>query len=194
MPEDILDLVTQRAPEDSFLDFKRSVLDPRRPKEKLDEDRDDLVADLVAFANAHGGHIIVGVEPDAQERAAGLSPMTGDQAKRIADVMRDLAAAHIKPGIVQLEIRSLQMDDAGSEWVVVVAIPDSPDKPHMSCFNSQTRFTLRIGNRKREMAYDEIQRAFLSGPQQRVAERFLAEAEAIKSLINDLRSQLQGAR
>jgi predicted HTH transcriptional regulator len=83
-PADILDLILQQTQEDQFLEFKAELLDPRQPR-ALEASRADWVSDLVAFANANGGHIIVGVGADRQERASGLRPMTGDHAKKLAD-------------------------------------------------------------------------------------------------------------
>lgn len=151
---DIYDLILQAAPEDSFLEFKAELLDPRWPPEKLDADRADWISDLVAFANARGGHIVVGLEADAQERAAKLRPMSGDQAKKLADSLRDLAIAHIKPNITQLEIQAFEITAA--DWIVLARVPDSQAKPHMSSYKDGTRFMVRDGSRKRQMAYDEI--------------------------------------
>ena len=89
---DIFELVKERTREDAFLEFKKEVLDPRKPPRKLNEERGDLVADLVSFANAQGGYLLVGVETDPQERAAGVAPMDGHQAKEVAKTLRDLAS------------------------------------------------------------------------------------------------------
>lgn len=182
---DILSLIKEGVPEDAFLEFKQVVLDPRKPPEKLDKERDDLVADFVAFANAQRGHLIVGVETDTHERATALVPMTGDQAKRVATSLRDLAIAHIKPPISQ-EVLDFQIDEHGSEWLVITRIPESENKPHMSAYGDRTRFTIRTGNRNREMAYDEISRLFSAAPQQDLMARLLAELRGIKSLVEDL--------
>ena len=130
-PTDILDLVQQQTPEDLFLEFKAELLN--KPPDRMDGDKADWLADLVAFANAGGGHIIIGMEADDQERASALRPMVGDNAKKLASTLRDLAIAHIKPHIVQLEVHSFEMTSA--EWIVIAAVPDSQGKPHMSSYN-----------------------------------------------------------
>jgi hypothetical protein len=114
--------------------------------------------------------------------------MAGDQAKRLADSLRDLAIAHIKPNIVQLDVRCFEITAA--EWIVLTHVPDSQNKPHMSSFRGGTRFALRDGNRKREMAYDEIQRLYLNGPQQQIFVQFLSQVEAIRSQIESIDSRL----
>jgi len=146
---DIFDLITQQTPEDLFLEFKAEMLDPGKPKDKLEFDKADWVADVVAFANAQGGHILIGLQADGQERAAKLKPIVGDQAKRLADQLRDLAIERIKPSMAQLEVAPIAITP--SEWIVVARVPHSSDKPHISSHNGRTRFTPRDGNRKRDM-------------------------------------------
>ena len=188
-PTDILNLIRERTTEDGFIDFKAELLDPRKPRGELNKDEGDWVADLVSFANAQGGHIIVGIEADDQERASGLRPMTGDHAKKLADALRDLAIAHVKPNIVQLEIRSVEITSA--EWIVAAGVPDSERKPHMSSYNQGTRFAMRDGARKREMQYDEIRRLYLSGPEQERMAQIFAEVESINSRLGVLERELQ---
>lgn len=186
-PADIHDLILQQTPEDQFLEFKAELLDPRKPR-ALDANRADWVSDLVAFANAQGGHIIVGVAADKQERASGLRPMTGDDAKKLADSLRDLAIAYIKPSIIQLEIRSFEI--TSTEWIVIAGVPHSSEKPHMSSMQNGTRFTVRDGNRKRVMAHDEIRRFYLDGPQQQLLMQFIFQVEEIKSQVESIHSRL----
>ena len=185
-PTDILDLVQQQTPEDLFLEFKAELLN--KPPDRMDGDKADWLADLVAFANAGGGHIIIGMEADDQERASALRPMVGDNAKKLASTLRDLAIAHIKPHIVQLEVHSFEMTSA--DWIVIAAIPDSQGKPHMSSYNQGTRFALRDGNRKREMTYNEIQDSYLKGPQQQLLSQFMSEVESINDRLGNLERDL----
>ena len=188
---DIFDLITQQTPEDLFLEFKAEILDPRKPKDRLEFDKGEWAADVVAFANAQGGHILIGMEADKQERAARLMPIAGDQAKRLADQLRDLAIERIKPSIAQLEVAPIGI--TASEWIVAARVPHSSDKPHISTHNGRTRFTLRDGNRKRDMAYDEIREFFLAGRQQQLFVQFLSEVESINSRLADLERTLRKA-
>lgn len=183
VPADIRELIEQRYREDGSIDFKQTIFHPlhRRPN----EDIDDILADLAAFANASGGHIVIGIE-DRDHRAHTLRPHTEAEARRIAVKLRDLAAAHINPRIPQLEIVPFAMDNRQQDWVVIVAIQESQDKPHMSAFLSRCRFPKRVGDGKREMTYHEIQNAFLTGPQQATLARFVGEIEAIKSLLSEV--------
>lgn len=188
-PEDILDLILQGTPEDAFLEFKAELMDPRKPREQLQANRADWVADVVAFANAEGGHIIVGMEADDQERASQLKPMTGDWAKGLADSLRDHAIQYIKPRIERLEVRGFEIPVAG--WIVIAGIPYSEAKPYMSSFGNATKFTIRDGNRKREMAYEEIRALFLKGPEQQIRAQFLDEVLSINSRIGSIEKEIE---
>jgi len=188
-PADILDLVNQRVAEDARLEFKKAIFDPRKPKKILDQDREDWVADLVAFANSQGGHIIIGLEADRQERAYQLSPMVGDQAKKVADALSNLAIDWVRPHIGQLEIADFKITE--EEWIVIVHVPESQDKPHMCNYGIKTRFTVRSGNRKREMTYEEIRSHFLSGPQEQRLVGLYSEIKSINSRLDDLERTLR---
>jgi predicted HTH transcriptional regulator len=187
---DIFDLITRKTPEDSFLEFKAEMLDPRKPRDRLEFDKGEWAADVVAFANAQGGHILIGVEEE-QGRAANLKPIAGDRAKTLADQLRNVAIHHVKPGIAQLEVAPVEI--TAFEWIVVARVPHSPDKPHMSSHNGRTQFSLRDGNRKREMAYDEIRELFLAGRQPQLIVRLLSGIESINSRLADLERTLRKA-
>jgi predicted HTH transcriptional regulator len=177
--------------EDDYLEFKTELLNSRKAAKALDEDKDDLLADLAGFANAAGGLIVVGITEDSQGRANSLATVTGDEARKLADKIRDLTAAHVRPGILQLEAVPFPMSDDGGEWIVIIRIPDGPDKPYMSVYRDQTRFAIRVGNRKRTMAYEEIQQRFLANPQQAHMASLVTEIASIKSLVADIRKQLE---
>ena len=58
--DDILELIASLAPEDVFLDFKEMIFHPGHSKPN--DEIEDLMADLTAFANAFGGHIVIGIQ------------------------------------------------------------------------------------------------------------------------------------
>jgi predicted HTH transcriptional regulator len=183
--EDVLDLVRTRTAEDALIDFKQTIFHPshRRP----DDEAEDLLADLVAFANAFGGHVVVGIE-DRDDRAWQLRPLSQVDARRIATKLKALAIQHIKPPIVPLEVVPFSMNDFSDEWVVIIGIPGGQAKPHMSAFRSKTTFVVRDGNRKRSMTAEEIQNAFLAGPQQSSLASIYREIQSVRALVEPLPS------
>lgn len=183
---DIRNLVVSRVAEDLFQEFKREILHPAKPADKLNEEKGDLVADFVAFANAQGGHLIVGIDQDEAGRAHELVTMPGDSARSLGSSLRDLAISHIRPPIALLEVQPVQLDGAGKEWVVIAAIPEGQDKPHMSTYNDGSRFVIRVGDRKRTMTYEEISRLFISGPRDQMLSRLLLDISEIKAMVTAL--------
>ena len=189
---EILDLIAEKAVEDDYLEFKAELLHPGRspkikPPKVLEDEKEDVLADLVAFANAAGGLILIGIAEDLQGGADSLRPMTGDEAKRLADTIRDLAVSYIKPSTIQLEVVPFQMKDDGTEFIVAVGIREGVDRPYMSSYRDQTRFAIRAGNRKRSMAHEEILHRFVTGPQDERMAEIVAEMKSMRSMISDLR-------
>lgn len=180
--DDVRELIRTHVAEDVFVDFKQVIFHPDH--EKPDDEIDDLLADLIAFANAFGGHIIVGIE-DRGDHAWALGPINQAEARRIAMKLKSLAIQHIRPAIVPLEIIPFRMDDFADEWIVIIHIPEGQSKPHMSSFRGQTRFTRRDGNRKRSMTADEIQGLFLAGPQQSALASISRELQSVRALVED---------
>jgi len=178
--QDVRELVQTHAAEDAFTDFKEVIFHPKHPKPN--EIIHDLLIDLTAFANGFGGHIVVGIE-DKRERAWRFKYMPQSEATRVAIKWKALAIQYIQPPIVPLEIVPFRMNHVADEWVVVVRIPEGQAKPHMSSFLSQTRFAIRDGNRNRSMTADEIQKAFLSGPQQSALANINTELRAVRALV-----------
>src|SRR5438445_11136136 len=71
-------------PESAILEYKRDV-----------HDWDDIVKELVAFANTFGGHIILGADADRSGRLTslpGMAPVAGFEQRII-----DLCFTHVVP-------------------------------------------------------------------------------------------------
>jgi predicted HTH transcriptional regulator len=183
--------VTQHAAEDEFLDFKKILFHPGQPKEKTEKDKNDFALDCTAFANAQGGHMIVGIEEE-EHRASRLSPMDSHQAQQIAKICRDIAIARIKPNIPQMQAQPLALSDKHKGWLTVVHVPESMKKPHMWLFDDQMCFVIRDNDRKRIMAYDEISEMFLRGPREEQMRRISTDMESLRSVLEDLASKFQG--
>jgi predicted HTH transcriptional regulator len=180
--DDIRELVQTRAPEDILVDFKQIVFHPRH--KKPNEEIDDLLADVAAFANAFGGHIVVGIE-DRDDRAWQLRPIPIVEARKIATKLKALAIQYLKPPVIPLEIVPFSMSDQADEWIVIIRIPEGQAKPHMSSFSKQTKFVIRDGHAKRHLSADEIREAFLSGPQQSTLANMDRELRAVRALIEE---------
>ncbi|MBM4084213.1 MAG: transcriptional regulator [Planctomycetes bacterium] len=110
-------------------------------KETLENEALETVA---AFANAHGGHLLLGVADDGTVRGVTLGKESlREWANHIAQ------ATHLHP-----QIRSLAYM---GKTVAVVQVPESPLKP-IPC---RGRYFRRVGKSNRQMSDDDLTRAVL---------------------------------
>ena len=93
---DVLELVLNQTREDAFLEFKEVLFRADYTPEKLDQAKDDFARDVVAFANAQGGHIVVGIKEN-EGHASELKPMDQHNAARLAAIARDTAIQRVRP-------------------------------------------------------------------------------------------------
>ena len=135
-PEDISDLCARSAYESPVLEFKQELPGERgRPDPWITGGnftyyaRDRLLREIVAFANAQGGTLILGIEEteDNPPRAAATQPIP-----RISDLamrLEEAARACIDPRLPALQARGIEMDNAG-RGVVIFRVTPSPSGPH----------------------------------------------------------------
>lgn len=137
-------LVDARAREDSDLEFKGA----HYAKDKNDE----LAKDVAAMLNALGGLLIIGVEEDAQARAANLTPVsiTDGEIRRI----RQVVAENVRP-FANLDIRPVPASGGPDGYgYLVVSVPRSPVAPH-SVRRSGPAMTFPIRNGETTRFLDE---------------------------------------
>lgn len=116
--------------------------------------RNQLVKEVIAFANAHGGTMIVGITEtsDKPARAKVLSPLP--KCHELADRLRLMVRDYIEPRLSIIDVVGVATEATG-EGVVVFQIPPSRLGPHR---HMQTRHCyFRRGDRSEEMTMREIQ-------------------------------------
>lgn len=150
LPEEIEALITDKTPEDGMLDFKKESYS------HSDGDCKEVLRDIVSFANADGGYIILGMD-EINHRASGLCNIP--QAIQEASRLRDLCLQCIRPRIYDLEILPRSIPSARVE-IIVIHIPESVAGPFMVTRSDNTHFWRRYQDRKRPMSYEEIEEAF----------------------------------
>jgi Putative DNA-binding domain len=136
-PEDIIQLAVKGVYESQLLEFKRELpgergrLDPWPTGGDFTAyARDHLLREVVAFANAQGGSVIVGMEetPNDPPRAAVICPIP-----RIYDLatrMQNAARSCIDPVLPGLQIRGIEVGGAAGEGVLLFRTGPSPAGPH----------------------------------------------------------------
>jgi hypothetical protein len=136
-PADITWLTADGVYESQLLEFKRDL-----PGERARLDpwptggdftayaRDHLLREVIAFANAQGGTVIVGIDetPDDPPRAAAICPIP--RIHDLATRMQNAARACIDPVLPGLRIRGIEVGGAAGEGVLLFRTGPSPAGPH----------------------------------------------------------------
>src|SRR5258706_1196631 len=131
---------TNKWPEGQSLDFKRALPGTG------DKARQEFMKDVVSFANAAGGDIIYGIS-DAGACADQLTPI--DAATHSPDAMKrhlaQVLEAGIEPRIAGIEWHTVPV--AGADYVLVVRVPASFQRPHRCKAGGFTRWPVRVDTR-----------------------------------------------
>jgi hypothetical protein len=116
--------------------------------------RDKIVSEVIAFANARGGTLVLGIAEtdDKPPRAEKVSPIRecADLAGRLALVLRDVVEPPFSPFPV---VRAVEM--SGRDGVVVIQIAASRNAPHRHLSNLESY--VRRGEHTQRMTMREIQ-------------------------------------
>src|SRR5580704_1968046 len=136
-PEDIVQLSADGVYESQLLEFKRDLPGERGRPDPWPTDgdftayaRDHLLREVIAFANAQGGNVIVGMDetPDDPPRAAASCPLP--RIHDLATRMENAARACVDPVLPGLQIRGIEVGGAAGEGVLLFRVGPSPAGPH----------------------------------------------------------------
>jgi hypothetical protein len=115
--------------------------------------RDQILAEIVAFANADGGTLVLGMHETKEEprRAESLEPLLRceELAKRFLDATEDV----IEPRLPHVSVRALSASDDGSGYILMRA-GKSLAGPHR--LTTTREFYVRRGERSARMSVREI--------------------------------------
>lgn len=136
--QDIELLGASGAAEDAMLEFK-GLLPEKNGRDHpwyagrdvmTDHTRDELAAEVVAFANAYGGRLIIGIAEtqDRPRKATGTAPLPrcGKFAEQFEQALRSL----VDPPIGGLQIKAIVDPTSEDAGAVVIAVPASDLAPH----------------------------------------------------------------
>ena len=161
VPSDIHELVSKEYPETDSVEFKKQLPlkkgqeDQSKGQDSIsDHARNKLLAEVVAFANAYGGHLIVGIDetPDHPHRASSIAaiPSCCDLAEKFKLQIRDC----IEPSIPTIGVRGIHINADGS-GVIIFRVPQSRAAPHRLSTNKECY--IRHADRSETMTMREIQ-------------------------------------
>ena len=153
VPEDLEWLLNEQIPEGDDVEFKRE-LPAKEPGKIGDRARNEILEEVVGFANAHGGHVIIGIEEseDKPHRATKIVPLPG--CAEIADRIRLQARDCIDPQLPVLSSVGVGTDGQGG-GVIVIRVPESRLAPHR--LKPTKECYIRRADRTEKMTMREIQ-------------------------------------
>lgn len=151
--------VEQGVAEADDLDWKQAL--PPKDEKKLRE----FAKDVASFANSRGGMLVYGV--DERDEHAVHPPIGVDNGERARQRLRALAAQRIRPPVAGLQVVAFD-GDAGQPGLLVVAVPASPDAPHVIGDDDALGIPYRDGTDTRWMREHQLERAYDERRQRRI--------------------------
>lgn len=178
---DLVELIEGQVPEGLRLEYKAIAYD------NDDKSRSEAIKDISAFANAHGGHLILGIS----EKPKGLPSRLNGLCKDLdidTEIRRleSLAQTGIEPRIEGLCIRSIRLQ--GGQHCIVLRIPRSWRPPHRVSRGNLNQFWIRNSAGAHEASVDELRTLFTLGASaQQLAAQFRdARINEFKPRVSDL--------
>ncbi len=149
--EDLQILITNSETEGKRLDFKRIL------PGLSDSDKKKFLADICAFANAGGGHIIYGIEESGGKAVSLPGIMVDDVEKEILR-LESIIRNGIAPRIPGLQFRAINLSD--ENYALIIRIPVSWASPHMVSLEGSSKFYSRNSSGNYPLDIQEIRSAF----------------------------------
>lgn len=149
-----------------YLDYKQAL-----PDNKKDAYR-EFLKDVTAFANAHGGHIIIGVKEPSDDLELDNQVIGIDRGDTVAQDLERLASSSIDPRIPGLKIVPISLST--DRYILIVHIPPSLGRPHMVNYEGHRSFYVRHWESSFPMTAYEVRDAVVAS--------LSAEAKAIQYL------------
>lgn len=160
---DLIELLATPVPEGLRVDYKRDLYGGS------DADKREALKDISAFANAAGGHVIIGIDEEGGIPSA-MPGVVAPDPDAVVLRLDQLARTGIEPRMQGLRIRAIPL--ASGTYCFVVRIPKSWNVPHRVSANGSNRYWIRNSGGSHEASMDELRTLFTqsSDASQRVQE------------------------
>lgn len=129
---DLLEII--KGGENSYIEFKEEAVKPK-----------DLAEEFIAFANAEGGTVLLGVSDNGT--------IKGIQDKNIEEKIMNICRNNCIPNIIPIYER-IEIDQLS---VVAITIPKGMNKPY---YTVDHKYYIRVGTTKRIASWEELLRLF----------------------------------
>jgi len=163
----------QDQPEGQTFDIKQDLPTPkgngldewhRRPQAgksrsgPSDYAKEGLFAELVAFANAEGGWLVIGLKETKDKPPRVASPEPIPDCHELAERLERAAQDWIDPPVPSLRCRGIEIGGRSCAGIVVCRVPRSPLAPHRLNKSRRTQEAYkRVGEESKRMSMREIQ-------------------------------------
>lgn len=156
--EDLLDLIENNAVENQQLEFKRYCFSEGKVDGK---DKDALLKEISAFANAEGGTIIIGIDEDGKRMATKLTDIgcNGIQFDGVQLAIQQYMLAKIRPRLYGVSMHKIELDNGNI--AMVINVPKSFSRPHAVNDGNKDNFYIRHSNGVTNMSVDDLRRQFI---------------------------------
>lgn len=145
--EDVERLVKQKTSEGQNLEFKSELYDSKDgPKE--------LAKDVVGFANAGGGLLVIGLAEDEHGGAARIESVELSDAER--NRMREILSRRVAPLVPDLQLGELHDPSDQGRGIFLILVPASDAAPHGVTNSDWCKWPVREDRTTRYMHESEL--------------------------------------
>ncbi|ODC01520.1 hypothetical protein A3197_03335 [Candidatus Thiodiazotropha endoloripes] len=147
---DLHELLEARVPEGLRLEYKLTAYG------RTDRDKKEFLKDVSAFANSHGGHLIIGAEEDE----GSLIAVPGINIDCDQEILRyeQMARNAIEPIIPSIRMKQINLDNGNR--VIVIRVPRSWNPPHRVTAQGLNKFYTRHSAGVHEPGVEELRAMF----------------------------------
>jgi hypothetical protein len=146
-------LIDNAVPEGPMLEYKRD------PYTRAPQDRREFLKDVTAFANASGGHLVIGVD-EAEGVARAIAPIAGLDLDEEMRRMEQMLLNGVEPRTIGIRMRVIPVSGG---HCIVLRIPGSWNPPHRVTTDGINRFYFRHTTNSAEMSVEELRVLFNRG-------------------------------
>jgi hypothetical protein len=151
---DLAELLAGQVPEGLHIDYKRDLYGA------ADADKRETLKDISAFANAAGGHLIIGIE-EQNGIPVSIPGIAGTNPDDVVLRLEQMARNGLEPRIPGLRMRAIPL--ASGAVCFVVRIPRSWNPPHRVSAQGANRYWIRNSGGAHEASLDELRTLFTQG-------------------------------
>ena len=148
---DLQELIAGQVAENLRIEFKLTVYGGS------DADKRELLKDVSALANTHGGHLILGIE-ETGGVATNLTGLVGIDTDAEIQRMEQILRSGLEPPVSGIRMKAISL--ANGRSIILIRVPRSWNPPHRVVANRSNRFYIRHSAGIHEPSVEELRVLF----------------------------------